>query len=249
MNRLIATAVAGIALSACATAQEAPEPAAADSAGIAPLLGHFSFKTLNPGGVVGALDVMMETCGDQIPAAVTLLAETFNGDDPTTHTAIFSYPDGASAQQTAAAFQSCEGAEAFYETVNEISKPTAQYLGQALAGGGDPSLDQVFMAFRMNVSDEAAYGAAFQTYMDASSDILPGSYGLVRVTGGGGGDQGTHYAFVGGPDLDSVLAASNAIQSPDHAPRQAFSDAVDEIRQVIDARISFRVKDYNQAES
>ncbi|MEO0981359.1 MAG: hypothetical protein AAFX03_01760 [Pseudomonadota bacterium] len=245
MRKILGTMAAAAILAASAIAQDAEgEDEAAAAGGIAPLLGHFSFKTEQPAGVVGALDAMMAACGGEVPAVVSLFAEQFNGADDTTHTAIFSYAEASAVEQTGIVFQTCAGANSFNQSANALSKPTGQYLGQTLLSGGNALIDQAFTVFRLEVSDEAAYGEAFRTFMEAVSDDLPGSYGLVRIIGGAS-DAGTHYAFFGGPDTAAVLAANDAISAANSDDRRRFNRNVREIRRVIDTRITYRVKNYN----
>ncbi len=244
-KRFLTIACAATALASCATAQETTEAAAPES-GAAPLQAYYSFSTTKASAVVGAFDALVAECGDDIPAEISIYSELFNGPDRTTHTVSFTYPDAAALEKTGEAFRTCPGSAAFYETIYASIKPGSNVLSEGVYGGGDPSADQAFMVFQMSISDEAVYAAAFAEMMEANaaSGDLPGSYGVARLINVA--DGLTHFAYIGAPDVATLLAANKALGADQNAARAAFNDAVADIRKMHNSRITVRVKDYTK---
>ena len=66
----------------------------------------------------------------------------------------------------------------------------SQQLMVTLAAGGDYTKDTVYVVWQMNITDEAAYLAAYEKLMKGRSNEggMTGAYGLWRVQGGANSD-------------------------------------------------------------
>ena len=169
-----------------------------------PFQAFFGINTDNPLAVVEAMD---EYAASNCPqtTGIRLMNEFFNGYDDTTHTIIVTYPNKMAYMAWANNFASCPAAAKFLQKMNSISESTFQTLGMPLLTGGDPSEDQVFQIFIMNVSDPAAYANAYSKLMNTEGQC-PSSWGLVAMGPGvEPSESGTHFAYCGYKSLDSYL--------------------------------------------
>ena len=173
-----------------------------------PFLGLFGIKTDNPAAVVAATDALNKDCKNPEGVTVTLVAEAFNGSEPTTHTYLVGFPNNAAYVEWNNQIASCAGWAKYFEAMNPISEETVSALAFPLAGGGDATKDTVFVNFFANVSRPDKFLPAYQDLMEvASTDgSCPGSWGLFAIGPGVTPDQfGTHIAFCGYPDLATYM--------------------------------------------
>ena len=173
-----------------------------------PFLGLFGIKTDNPAAVVAATDALNKDCKNPEGVTVTLVAEAFNGSEPTTHTYLVGFPNNAAYVEWNTQIATCSGWAKYFETMNPISEETVSALAFPLAGGGDATKDTVFVNFFANVSRPDKFFPAYEDLMEvASTDgSCPGSWGLFAIGPGVTPDQfGTHIAFCGYPDLATYM--------------------------------------------
>ena len=185
-----------------------------------PFLGLFGIKTDNPAAVVAATDALNKDCKNPEGVTVTLVAEAFNGSEPTTHTYLVGFPNNAAYVKWNPQISTCPGWAKYFETMNPISEETVSALAFPLAGGGDATKDTVFVNFFANVSRPDKFLPAYEDLMEiASSDgSCPGSWGLFAIGPGVTPDQfGTHIAFCGYPDLATYME-----QAQVRVPTKAF---------------------------
>jgi len=149
-------------------------------------------------------------CRKNLPTAIRIMFERFNGTDKTTHSVIWNFADAAAMSSTFGALGECR---AWADTFNTVSKNVewqSQQLLRTLAAGGDYTEDNVYIVWQTNVSDEAAYVKAYKKLMAAQTKngLVNGAWGLWRVQGGATSDV-THIAFAGAANMEELLATSN----------------------------------------
>ncbi len=169
-----------------------------------PFQAFFGISTDNPLAVVAAMD---EYAASNCPqtTGIRLMNEFFNGYDDTTHTIIVTYPNKMAYMAWANNFATCPAAAKFLQKMNSISESTFQTLGMPLLSGGDPSEDQVFQIFIMNVTNPSAYAKAYSNLMSTEGQC-PSSWGLVAMGPGvEPSESGTHFAYCGYKSLDSFF--------------------------------------------
>ena len=131
-----------------------------------PFLGLFGIKTDNPAAVVAATDALNKDCKNPEGVTVTLVAEAFNGSEPTTHTYLVGFPNNAAYVEWNNQILTCPGWTKYFETMNPISEETVSALAFPLAGGGDATKDTVFVNFFANVSRPDKFFPAYEDLMD-----------------------------------------------------------------------------------
>ena len=201
------------------------------------------FSTDNPSAMVGAWDTFMASkCGQSLPGQVSIMNEFFNGDHPSTHTIILSYPNQQAWAQGMVNNRCLEWSQ-LMRSVSTLGEPEWQNLGMSVLAGGDLSKDGAYTIYQMNVSDEAKYSSAFEDLMKGliKSGQKITSYGLVRTVGGAQIDVGTHFAYVGAANgLDQLDNAANT----DEKVLQRFRSKVTGIRTVNRTNINYVAKRY-----
>jgi hypothetical protein len=171
----------------------------------------FQLSTKDQSSVAAAFTKFAQSdCRKNLPTAIRVMNENYNGADETTHSVIWNFADAADMSSTFGALRECR---AWADTFNTLSKSVewqSQQLVRTLATGGDYTKDTVYTVWQTNVSDEAAYVKAYKKLMAAQTKngLVNGAWGLWRVQGGATSEV-THIAFAGAANLETLLATSN----------------------------------------
>ena len=170
-----------------------------------PVVGYFGISTEDPLTVLNAANKLNKDC----PAAgrFTLLANTFDADDDTTHTFVGTFANNAEFMDYWNSTSACNGWAKYFSKTNPVVDVTFNSMGIPLMGGGDQLKDSVFQAFNISVTDPAKFAGAYAELMPAlaAEGICPSSWGLVAVGAGTNPSYGTHLTFCGYPDMKSYL--------------------------------------------
>ncbi|HSG91813.1 MAG TPA: hypothetical protein VLA56_21530 [Pseudomonadales bacterium] len=234
MNRPHRAAVAALAL-LCTLGV----PAHAEQEGT-PFSAYFSFSTDKPAAVVAALQAFAASdCRKAMPTAMRLMGNLFNGDEPATHTLIWSNASIEDMQEGFGAFGACRESAVLGATMAELTEPVSQVLGMPLIAEGDPATTSVYTLWQVTLTDEAAYVKAYEKLMAklAEDGMGPTAWGLIRIVGGRDSEV-THLVYSGSPTL--VDHFSGAGDSRAYAD---FAKSVDRIRTIRRQSVNFAVAD------
>ena len=171
----------------------------------------FQLSTKDQSSVAAAFTKFAQSdCRKNLPTAIRIMNENYNGTDETTHSVIWNFADAAGMATTFAGLRECR---AWADTFNTVSKNVewqSQQLLRTLAAGGDYTKDNAYIAWQTNVSDEAAYVKAYKKLMAAQTKngLVNGAWGLWRVQGGATSDV-THIAYAGASSIEELLATGN----------------------------------------
>ena len=141
----------------------------------------------------------------------------------------------------------CSGWSKYGATMSEISEQVAQALMFPLTGGGDPSADNVYVSFFVDVEIDglAKFFNAYEELMaeNSTNGSCPGSWGLFQFGPGSVPDEfGTHLAFCGYSDLGTAMA-----QVQERPPSKAFQKFLRKTYKKADTKavtMGFTVKRY-----
>ena len=171
----------------------------------------FQLSTSDQASVAAAFTRFSQSdCRKNLPTAIRIMNESFNGPEKITHSVIWNFADAAGMTSTFAGLRECR---AWADTFNALSNNVewqSQQLLRTLATGGDYTKDTAYIVWQTNVSDEAAYVKAYKKLMAAQTKngLVNGAWGLWRVQGGATSEV-THIAFAGAANLETLLANSN----------------------------------------
>ena len=212
-----------------------------------PFVGVFNIKTSNAAGVVEATDQLVKDCGMPDGVTATLSATALNGTDESTHSYLMTYENNAAYVAWNQQIATCSGWSKYGATMSEISEQVAQALMFPLTGGGDPSADNVYVSFFVDVEIDglAKFFNAYEELMaeNSTNGSCPGSWGLFQFGPGSVPDEfGTHLAFCGYSDLGTAMA-----QVQERPPSKAFQKFLRKTYKKADTKavtMGFTVKRY-----
>ena len=174
-----------------------------------PVVGYFGISTEDPLTVLNAANRLNKDC----PSAgrFTLLANTFDADDESTHLFVGTFANNAEFMDYWNGLSSCDGWAKYFSKTNPVVNATFNSMGIPLMGGGDQLKDSVFQAFNISVTDPAKFAGAYAQLMPAlaAEGICPSSWGLVAIGAGTNPSWGTHLTFCGYPDMKTYLEVSH----------------------------------------
>ena len=171
----------------------------------------FQFSTSDQASVAAAFSKFAQSdCRKNMPTAIRIMQETFNGTEDVTHSVIWNFTDAKAMTTSFRALSQCRAWSDVSAILSHHADFKSQQLMRTLAAGGDYTRDTAYVVWQMSVANEAAYLEAYEKLMEAQikDGLLDGAYGLWRVQGGANSDV-THIAFAGASDIETLLANSN----------------------------------------
>ena len=202
MKNLMISFLLGIGLS-CITVQ-------AEEASVPEFAAIFQLSTSDQASVAAAFTTFAASdCRKEMPTAIRIMRETFNGTEDISHSIIWNFADTEALTKTFASFQCREWADVA-AVLSQQAEFKSQQLVRTLATGGDYTKDSAYIVWQMAISDEAAYVDAYNDLMKSQTKngLINGAYGLWRVQGGANNEV-THIAFAGADSLATLLSNSN----------------------------------------
>jgi hypothetical protein len=193
----------------CSNFATAAEPSVPEFATI------FQFSSTQQANVVASFSKFAQSdCRKNLPTAIRIMNETYNGTEDITHSVIWNFVDAKDMTTTFRGLRECRAWADNWDVLSKAVEWKSQQLVRTLVTGGDYTKDSAYIVWQLNVSDEAAYVKAYKSLMDSqtSNGLVNGAYGLWRVQGGANSDV-THIAFAGSADLEALLATANPSQA------------------------------------
>ena len=203
----------------------------------------YEFEAENPEIVVQTLSKMMDTeWAKKIAGSKTLFQYAFNGESEDTHVMQFCFPDEGAFQNFMLSFQDSPLVHLLGEKLNSSINNVSDWLGTPAWYQNDWSNDQVFMFWRMQVSDPAIYASAFVPFAKKMMKKMniSNSMGLgIPILGQ---SSFSHFVWAGAPDVETALKRTKEMYAdPEFAK---FSKQVSGIRKVVNTRMMIRVLDF-----
>ena len=183
----------------------------AEESNIAEFAAVFQMSTSDQASVTAAFSNFAQSeCRKNMPTAIRIMRESFNGTEDVTHSIIWSFPDAKAMTASFGTLSQCREWANVAAVLSQHADFKSQQLVRTLVAGGDYTKDTAYVVWQMSVSDEASYVSAYEKLMEAQVEggFINGGYGLWRVQGGANSDV-THIAFAGAADLETLLASSN----------------------------------------
>ncbi len=166
----------------------------------------FQLSTTDQSSVAAAFTKFAQSdCRKNLPTAIRIMNEIYNGAEETTHSVIWNFADAAGMSSTFGALRECRAWADTFNTLSNNVEWQSQQLLRTLATGGDYTKDTAYIVWQTNVSDEAAYVKAYKKLMAAQTKngLVNGAWGLWRVQGGATSD--VHNSFRGAANLETCL--------------------------------------------
>ena len=171
----------------------------------------FQLTTTDEASVAAAFaNFAQSECRKNMPTAIRIMRESFNGNEDVTHSIIWNFADAAAMTEAFASLAQCRDWANVSAVLSRQADFKSQQLMRTLVAGGDYTKDSSYAVWQMSISDEAAYVKAYETLMEAQvkNGSVNGAYGLWRVQGGADSNV-THLAFAGAENLEALLANAN----------------------------------------
>jgi hypothetical protein len=138
--------------------------------------------------ILAATDELMSTAtGKEFPGKLLLRAHVADGADPATHSFVPIYETAAQREAFVQKLRADPAWKGFLEVFTELTQPVSQVLyGGVKSWGEIADSDPVWVSHAFDVSDPAAFLAAFDAFLASpTGKKFPGQVHLARVSAGG----------------------------------------------------------------
>jgi hypothetical protein len=178
----------------------------------------YTLQVSDPAALLGAMQKFRSSpTGMKNPSGVSLSQFVANGEDPSTHSIIVSYPSGAAMDAARSMNQgSNDWAEASqtFQSVSEFrSSAVFQLMNAVVKEGAVTSPNPVSMNIMLEVTDQAAFMSAFDKIWNSeSAKAFPGNRYLGSALANGQ-SRATHVVAFQANDMATLLSGMQKMQS------------------------------------